>query len=62
MSQVNCLYCGESIPDDAPRCPACNAVSHFQKRGFRYAARKRFVLAFTGLAFVVLVLAFWLPR
>jgi len=62
MGQVNCLYCGEAIPDDTARCPACGAPSHFQRQGFRIGAKRRFVLLFALLTLTLLALAFWLPR
>jgi hypothetical protein len=43
-------------------CPHCGGVSHFQKRGYRHGARARFILMFTIVAIVTLLLALWLPR
>lgn len=62
MSQVNCLYCGASLAEDAAHCPACGATSHFQKRGFRPGAQKRFIGLFVALVIFCLAMAFWLPR
>jgi predicted nucleic acid-binding Zn ribbon protein len=62
MEQVDCLYCGRSIPDDAAVCPGCGAPSHFQRRGHRPGARRRFLLWFGLLAAGCLALALWLPR
>ena len=62
MGQVNCLYCGERISDGADSCPVCGAASHFQKRGFRLGARKRFLRLFIVLVIFCLIVAFWLPR
>ncbi len=62
MGKVNCLYCGADVPDEADRCPACGAPSHFQKRGFRLGARERFLLYFGILAVASIVVALLLPR
>lgn len=60
--EVSCLYCGRRIPDDRARCPHCGAVSHFQRRGYRFGARTRFLVFFLLLTLSVLLLALWLPR
>jgi predicted nucleic acid-binding Zn ribbon protein len=62
MSEVDCLYCGARIPDDSARCPQCGAPSHFQQRGYRAGALRRFVLLFAILTIAAFVMAFWLPR
>lgn len=62
MGTVNCLYCGNALNDDVAVCPHCGGVSHFQKRGYRHGARARFILMFTIVAIVTLLLALWLPR
>ncbi|PVV05866.1 MAG: protein nirD [gamma proteobacterium symbiont of Ctena orbiculata] len=60
--RVNCLYCGESISDEADRCPHCGAPSHYQKKGFRVGAKERFLLLFALFSAVTLILALLLPR
>ena len=60
--QVNCLYCGKQIAADVAHCPYCGAVSHFQEKGYRAGARKRFVLWFVALVVFCLLMVFWLPR
>jgi predicted nucleic acid-binding Zn ribbon protein len=62
MGQVKCLYCGRRIPDDVAVCPHCGAVSHFQKKGYRAGARRRYILLFTILVLLCTFFAFWLPR
>jgi len=62
MGRVNCLYCGELVGDDLARCPHCGAPSHFQQRGWRLGARRRFVVFFVLFALLVLAIALWLPR
>ena len=62
MGAVNCLYCGSRIPDDCANCPQCGAPSHFQQRGYRLGARRRFILLFSLFALAVIAFAFWLPR
>jgi len=62
MGSVNCLYCGKAISDDVAICPHCQGVSHFQKRGYRRGARRRFILFFIVVAITTLLLALWLPR
>ncbi|HHH39227.1 MAG TPA: protein nirD [Sedimenticola sp.] len=62
MNDVECLYCGKRIPEDAARCPHCGAVSHFQKKGYRVGARGRFILLFAILVLASLFFMVWLPR
>ncbi len=62
MGEVNCLYCGKKIAEDVAECPYCGAVSHFQKKGYRAGARKKFVLLFIALTIFCLFFIFWLPR
>ncbi|MBL3589068.1 MAG: protein nirD [endosymbiont of Escarpia spicata] len=62
MGEVNCLYCGKKIAEDIAECPHCGAVSHFQKKGYRAGARKKFVLLFIALTIFCLFFIFWLPR
>ena len=62
MGQVNCLYCGQPIADDVASCPHCGAPSHFQQRGWRLGARRRFVALFVVFVLLVLAIALWLPR
>ncbi|HEB97260.1 MAG TPA: DUF2116 family Zn-ribbon domain-containing protein [Sedimenticola thiotaurini] len=62
MKTVQCLYCGRPVPEDAARCPHCDAVSHFQKRGYRAGAKRRFVLLFAALVVIAIFLMLWLPR
>ncbi len=50
------------MAEDAAHCPACGAASHFQKRGFRPGAQKRFIGLFVALVIFCLAMAFWLPR
>ena len=60
--QVNCLYCGKKIPADVAHCPHCGAVSHFQEKGYRAGARRRFVIWFIALVIVCGLMILWLPR
>jgi hypothetical protein len=60
--EVNCLYCGKRIADDVAHCPSCGALSHFQRKGFRYGARLKFLLFFITLAILCGIFIFWLPR
>ena len=62
MAEVDCLYCGGKIADDQAECPHCGAVSHFQKRGYRAGARRRFVLLFVALVIFCAVFIVYLPR
>lgn len=62
MSDVKCLYCGKDIPEDSEACPHCQAPSHFQRRGMRFGARRRFILLFVLLVIFVFTMAFLLPR
>ncbi|PLY14168.1 MAG: protein nirD [Sedimenticola sp.] len=62
MKEVDCLYCGNRIPNDSAHCPHCGAVSHFQERGYRSGVRKRFIIFFIGLVLFCLFFAFYLPR
>jgi DNA-directed RNA polymerase subunit RPC12/RpoP len=62
MKQVNCLYCGEKIAEDASLCPHCGARSHFQQRGWRPGARRRFVVLFGLLVVLCFAVALWFPR
>jgi predicted nucleic acid-binding Zn ribbon protein len=62
MAQVNCLYCGKPIADDAEHCPHCGAVSHFQKRSSDSRVRRRFVIFFIVVTLFTLIMAFVLPR
>lgn len=62
MNKIKCLYCGEQIADDVARCPQCGAISHFQKRGYRAGARRKFLIFFIAVTLFSLFMAFWLPR
>jgi len=62
VGEVNCLYCGKSLSDEAATCAACGAPSHFQKQGFRLGGRRRFLLFFVMLSLACLLIALWLPR
>lgn len=62
MNTVKCLYCGKKIPEDAAQCPHCGAVSHFQKKGYRAGARRKFVLLFIALVVICAFFILWLPR
>lgn len=62
MAEVNCLYCGERIADDVSHCPNCGAVSHYQQRGYRAGARRKFGLFVLILSVICIGLALWLPR
>ena len=62
MEQVNCLYCGKSIPADASNCPHCGAVSHYQRKGWRAGMRRKFILLFVLLVILCTFFIFWLPR
>ncbi|MCG8427292.1 MAG: hypothetical protein MI754_08060 [Chromatiales bacterium] len=60
--EVSCLYCGKKIPNDTANCPHCGAVSHFQERGYRSGAIKRFIILFLIVAISSLFFALYLPR
>jgi predicted nucleic acid-binding Zn ribbon protein len=60
--EVNCLYCGKRIADDATHCPSCGAVSHYRKKGYGRAAIVKFLVFFSSLVLVCILLIFWLPR
>jgi hypothetical protein len=62
MGDVNCLYCGKRISDEASRCPHCGAVSHFQRKGYRFGTRLKFLLFFVALVLLCAFFIFWLPR
>jgi len=59
---VKCLYCGASVPADSSHCPTCGAVSHFQQKGYRAGARRRFLVWLLLLTIFSIFMAFWLPR
>ncbi|MCG8011567.1 MAG: protein nirD [Candidatus Thiodiazotropha weberae] len=50
------------MADDQAECPHCGAVSHYQKRGFRSGARKKFIIFFIGLVVFCGFFIYWLPR
>jgi hypothetical protein len=50
------------IPEDVAECPYCGAVSHFQKKGYRAGAKKKFVLLFIALVVFCAFFIMWLPR
>ncbi|HHH13462.1 MAG TPA: protein nirD [Thiolapillus brandeum] len=60
--QVKCLYCGANVPADSSHCPGCGAVSHFQRKGYRAGARRRFLVWLLLLTIFSIFMAFWLPR
>jgi ABC-type ATPase with predicted acetyltransferase domain len=62
MAEVHCMYCGKHIPDNVPECPHCGAPSHFQTRGNRPAANRRFIIFFIAVTLFCLFMVFWLPR
>ena len=62
MSELDCLYCGKKIPDNAAKCPHCGAISHFQKKGFSVGARKKFITLFVILVLIVFFFMLWLPQ
>ncbi len=62
LQEVNCLYCGRDIPANVPVCPHCGAISHYQQRGWRFGARRRFHVLFLLLVIACLAIAVWLPR
>ncbi len=59
--QVECLYCGAKVPADRAHCPHCGAVSHFQQKGYRAGARRRFLVWLLLLSAFCLAMALWLP-
>ncbi len=62
MSQVNCLYCGNDIPDDAEQCPSCGKASHFKKKKTTLLSTKQFYLMFALLVLLSVFLIIWFPR
>lgn len=62
MSETPCMYCGAPVPEDAPRCPDCGAPAHFQQRGPRLRAIRRFLVLFVLLVIGAFIAVFLLPR
>ncbi len=62
MSQVNCLYCGKSVPDDSENCPHCGKRSHFKKKGSLSMTTRQFYYFFVAIALICAFLIFWFPR
>jgi predicted nucleic acid-binding Zn ribbon protein len=60
--QVKCLYCGKKISADCAHCPECDAVSHFQERGYRAGVRGKFIAWFIALVLLCVIMVLWLPR
>lgn len=62
MSNVRCIYCGESIPEHMENCPHCNSPSHFQVMGKNSRTQKRFIRYFILLVVFLAIMIIWLPR
>ncbi len=62
MSQVNCLYCGASMEDDAEHCPECGKTSHFRKKGSMPMTHRQFMIMFVLVTILCAFLIVWFPR
>ena len=62
MSETPCMYCGASVPDDASACPSCGAPAHFQRRGPRLRAIRRFLVLFVIVVIISFIAIFVAPR
>jgi len=56
------MYCGATVPDDAPECPKCGAPAHFQRRGPRVRAIRRFLVLFVIVVIGSFIAVFVAPR